>query len=287
MPQAHPFIGGHVSASGGLYKAIENAEIIGAETIQMFGASPRQWHVRMPANQDVKKFKDSLKGSKIKSVFLHGAYLVNLASPIKETIEKSIKNLSEHFEIAQKIGANGLIFHVGSGKEMPKEKALALAALAMKRVLKNVPGEANLIIENAAGGGDKIGSNAKEIGDLMNLVGSKRVKVCFDTAHAFEAGIVEDYTPQNIKILFDEWDKYVGLENIAALHVNDSKTKFNSRHDRHENLGEGFIGMDGFKNLAKDKRLWNKAWILEVPGFDNTGPDKRNVEILRLCFSGR
>lgn len=285
MVKTIPKIGGHVSAAGGLYRVIGNAEAIGAEAIQIFGASPRQWSPKFPGKEDFLKYKEHLAKSKVSVVYLHASYLVNLGSPDDELIKKSIINLSNHFSIAEKMGADGLIFHVGSGKELPKEEALARAAKAMKEVLKKVPGTSYLVIENAAGGGAKIGRTASEIGTLMKMVDDDRVKVCFDTAHAFEAGIIDEYTPQKTKVLFDEWDKEVGMKNIVALHINDSKTPFDSHHDRHENLGEGYIGLKGFKVLAKEKRLHHAAWMLEVPGFEGGGPDLRNVEILRSCFN--
>lgn len=285
MTNNYPHIGGHVSASGGLWKAFENAKAIGATAIQIFGASPQSYAFKLPDKETVTKFKTAWEKSDVKSVFLHGAYLVNLASPDPMARKKSAANLKGHLMIARALQANGLIFHVGSGKgSMSKEEALKLAATEMKEVLRAVTGDTLLIIENAAGGGDKVGSTPKDVGALMRLLKSPRVKVCIDTAHAFEAGLIEKYEPREIKTFLDEWDKEVGLKNVVALHVNDSKTAFNSRHDRHENIGEGFIGLNGFKNLAKEKRLWDKAWLLEVPGFEDTGPDRKNVEILRRCF---
>jgi deoxyribonuclease-4 len=224
-----------------------------------------------------------MEDSGVGPVFLHGAYLVNLASPTEEALKKSIVNLGLHLQIAEAIGAEGVIFHVGSGQEMPKESAMKKAITAMKIVLKNVPGKTQLIMENSASA-KKIGATAWEMGTMMAGVNSPRVKICIDTAHSFEAGLIESYTSNNIKKFLDGWDRAVGIENVVALHVNDSKTKYLSNHDRHENLGEGYIGLAGFKNLAKEKRLWDKAWLLEVPGFDNMGPDKKNVDMLRGLF---
>ncbi|MEK7138348.1 MAG: TIM barrel protein, partial [Patescibacteria group bacterium] len=102
--------------------------------------------------------------------------------------------------------------------------------------------------------------------------------------HAFEAGTIKYESVAEIKKVFDEWDEQVGLENIVALHANDSKTEFNSHNDRHHNIGEGHIGHKGFQNLASEKRLHNKVWLLEVPGFDDLGPDAKNVKILKSCF---
>ena len=281
-----PLIGGHVSASGGAWKAFENAERIDAEAIQMFGASPQSWSFVMPSAETIQKFRDAWQKSRVKQVYLHAAYLVNLASPDAEMRKKSIVNLAGHLAIASALRTDGLIFHVGSGKNsITKEEALNAAATGISEVLNNVPGETKLIIENAAGGGDKVGSDPETIGALMRLVNSQRIRVCIDTAHAFEAGLIERYEPNELNSFLDGWNKEVGLENIVALHMNDSKTAFNSRHDRHENIGEGHIGLSGFKNLAKEERLHHAAWILEVPGFEGTGPDQKNIEILKSCFA--
>lgn len=284
MTKHYPLLGGHVSVAGGLWNAIANGESIGAGVIQVFGASPRKWYARMPGKDEVKKFSEARKNSRVERVYLHAAYLVNLASPVQDVIQKSIKNLSEHLMIAEMIGANGLIFHVGSGKELPRREAIGRAGKAMTEVLKKVSGRAQLIIENAAGGGEKLGANAGDVGQLMNLLDSDRVKVCLDTAHAFEAGLIEKYESPEIGTFLKDWDAEVGLKNIVALHVNDSKTAFNSHHDRHENLGQGHIGLRGFQNLTKESALHDKSWILEVPGFDNGGPDRKNMEILASCF---
>ena len=280
-----PLIGGHVSAAGGLYKAIENAEAIGADAIQIFGASPRQWHVAFPDKDAITRYHTALEKSRVQGVYLHAPYLVNLASTDEAMLKKSVRTLADHLKIANMIGANGLIFHLGSGKESPKDEAIKKATAAMQEVLKLAPGDAQLIMENAAGGGQRIGATPSDFAAIMDKIKSPRVKICIDTAHAFEAGLIEHYTPPLIKKMLDEWDRAVGLKNLVALHVNDSKTAFNSHHDRHENIGEGFIGLAGFRALAAEKRLHDKAWLLEVPGFAGEGPDKKNIDILRSCFA--
>ncbi len=279
-----PIIGAHVSAAGGLHKAIENATKIGADCIQIFGSSPRAYAVKFPDTTEVQKYKEELKISGLGPVFLHAAYLVNLASPNNYVREQSIKNLAGHLQIAEMLGAQGLIFHIGSGKDSARELAIAQTAAGMKEVLKKVPGKARLVMENTAGGGNSIGDTAAEIGAVLKKIKSNRVRVCIDTAHAFEAGMISEYTLPKVKIFLDELDKYIGFNNIVAFHINDSKTLANSHHDRHENIGQGHIGLAGFKNLAKDKRMKNMPWILEVPGFKDEGPDKRNIDILKkLC----
>ncbi len=269
-----------MSAAGGAFKAFGNAATIGASAIQIFGASPQSWRTKLPDAADAAKFQAAWKASEVKAVYLHAAYLVNLATENDELYEKSITNLSEHLAIAKALGANGLIFHIGSGENMKRVVA------GMKQTLKNVPGTTQLIIENSAAGGKKVGGKPEDIGAIMNSVKSPRVKVCLDTAHIFEAGEIESYTQPNIKKLFDRIEASIGVENLVAMHVNDSKTPFNSHHDRHENIGQGHIGLDGFKNLAKEKRTHHVAWLLEVPGMEGNGPDKENVDILKKLFVG-
>jgi len=277
-------IGGHVSTSGGLYVSVLNAEAIGVNAMQIFGSSPRMWYARIPKENEIKTYKAHLAKSGIKAVYLHAAYLVNLASTSQDIYRKSVKSLIDHLTIAEAIGANGLIFHVGSSKGMDRKKAFKQQVDGMKEILRIVSGKSQLIMENTAGGGDKIGGTVDELADLFCQVNSQRVKICFDTAHALESGMIEKYTQKNIKNLFDEFDKKIGVENIVVIHANDSKTEYNSHYDRHENVGEGYIGMRGFIELAKEKRLARAAWILEVPGFAGEGPDKKNVDILRSLF---
>ena len=276
-----PIIGAHVSAAGGLHTCFRNAEEIGAQALQIFGASPRQWSARQPTAAQVEEFKAEQKRSGLGPVFLHGAYLVNLGTPKQELWAKSVENLAAHLRIATAIGAQGVIFHVGSSNGSSKEEGMKRAAEGMKEVLQQVPGKTQLIMENAAGGGDKIGRDPQELGWLLQNVKSKRVKVCIDTQHTFAAGCVPVYNPKEIQAFVEVSDKAFGWENVVALHLNDSKTIAGSCHDRHENIGEGFIGSKGFKHLAQNASMKKLPWILEVPGFENQGPDKKNIDIVK------
>ncbi len=290
-----PKIGAHVSAAGGLWQAVERARTIGAECLQIFGASPRGWAAKLPAKAEADRFKAALKEAKLGPVYLHAAYLVNLASPESVNRAKSVKSLIAHLRIAEALGATGLIFHLGSGKGMPRAEAVDLTLKGMRAVLKAVPparrslGEGGgkyplLIMENSAGGGDKLGTRPEEIGELFERMKSKRVAVCIDTAHAFEAGAIERYTQATVKIFVSALDRTIGLEHILAIHANDSKTPASSHRDQHENIGDGHIGRAGFRALAAERRLHHCDWILEVPGIQEEGPDAENIKRLRSCF---
>lgn len=221
-------------------------------------------------------------------VYLHASYLVNLSANNEEARSKSVQSLSEHLRIAQMINAEGLIFHIGSKSGIEDEIAIDRAVIGMREVLRNVPDAgANLpllIMENAASR-KKVGATIEELAEIFRRIASPRVALCLDTAHALEAGILSSYTPDEIDSLFDVWEKQIGMDHLVALHINDSKTPYNSQHDRHENIGEGYIGKEGFGALAKEKRIRQAAWILEVPGFDDQGPDKKNIDLLLTCFS--
>lgn len=280
-----PIIGAHVSCAGGLFRAVENARRIGAEAIQIFAISPRQWTGKLPSPEAVTEYLKFLNASMVKKVYLHAAYLVNLASDDPMILERSKSSLIDHLKAAELIGAEGLIFHVGSGKsEIDREAVLRREVSAIKEVLTEFNGKAKLIMENSAGGGGRVGSGPIEMGYLLRNLKSERVKVCFDTAHAFEAGLIDDYSSPRVKKFFDLWDAELGLENIIVIHANDSKTVAGSHHDKHENIGKGYMGLDAFKTLAMESRLWSKPWVLEVPGYDGNGPDKKNIEVLKSCF---
>ena len=278
-----PLLGAHVSVAGGYVNGIVNGERIGAECIQIFGASPRSYGAPLPSLETAQNFKDQLKQSSIKSVYLHGSYLVNLGSSDPTALKRSIGNLTAHLQIANALGAGGLIFHVGSPNGGDRQEALERAAGAMKEVLAQTKGDSFLVMENS-GSLKKIGGSVADLVWLFKKVNDSRLKICIDTAHAFEAGLIESYTLAHIKKFFDAWDDSVGVKNIVALHANDSQTEYNSQHDRHENIGQGFIGTDGFKNLAQEKRIAHMNLFLEVPGYDGEGPDKRNMDTLKQCF---
>lgn len=276
-----PIIGAHVSAAGGIYTCFANAKNIGAKAIQIFGASPRGWKATMPTPDVIVQYKTEEQKSGVHPVFLHAAYLVNLGTPNSKLWHASVTSLINHLKIAEALGAQGLIFHIGSSNGESKEKGIERVAKGMKRVLAAVPGESQLIMENGAGGGSKIGGTPEEIGSIWHVLSDARVKVCFDTQHAFAAGVMASYSKEEVDLLAERCDKAFGLSNIVALHVNDSKSISGSYHDRHENIGEGAIGMHGFKALAEHPYFGKLPWILEVPGFAGTGPDKKNIEILK------
>ena len=181
---------------------------------------------------------------------------------------------------AAQIGAEGVIFHCGSHKGVGFDAVLEQAATALKEVLANTPDGVSLILENSAGMGSHIGASFGEVGRLMAATGSERVKVCLDTEHCFAAGY-DIANPDAIDEAIREFDVEIGLSNLVAVHANDAKVKLGSGVDRHENIGEGFIGIDGFKTIMAHSAFRDVPFLLEVPGQDKKGPDKENLDRLK------
>lgn len=272
-------IGAHVSTAGGVSKAVDRAVDIGAETIQIFASSPRSWAFKPLAETEIIKFREKSKTLGVGPTFIHGSYLVNLGGP-PVLLDKSINSLNLNMEAAGQLGARGVIFHTGSHKGRGFEAIFEQATLALATIIENSPPDVCLLIENSAGAGDHIGSKFTEIGKIINEIGSDRIRVCLDTQHCFGAGYGID-DPDSIGAVMDEFDDAIGLDRLAAVHANDSKVEFGSGVDRHENIGDGDIGLEGFETIMSHSAFADVPFLLEVPGADKKGPDKENVDRLK------
>jgi len=273
-------IGAHVSTAGGLSKAVDRALAIGAETIQIFGSPPQSWRTTAHAPGEVGAFLEKTRASDIGPVFLHGVYLINLGTEIAENLEKAVGSLTQALNLCAEIGAQGVIFHQGSHKGRGYDQVLAQAVSACQRVLEDTPEQAWLILENAAGMGNHIGSRFEELGRMMRAVGSPRLKVCLDTQHTFAAGY--DVTRRaTLDAAMEEFDREIGLSNLVAVHANDSKTPLASGVDRHENIGFGAMKEEGFATIMAHPAFRHVPFLLEVPGLAGQGPDRENVERLK------
>ena len=272
-------LGAHVSAAGGVDKAVGRAVEIGAEAIQTFAASPRVWAFKPIADDKAAAYREKAAEAGIKSTFLHGSYLVNIGGK-PDHVEKSVASLTNHMGAAAQIGAQGVIFHSGSHKGVGFDAVLDQAGDALKQVLDNTDDNVQLIIENCAGMGAQIGASFEELGRLIKAVDSDRLKVCLDTEHAFAAGY-NIAVPQGIEKAMAEFDAEIGLDRLVVVHANDAKVEFASGVDRHENIGEGYIGIEGFETIMAHPAFADVPFLLEVPGMDKKGPDKPNLDRLK------
>ncbi|MDO8452482.1 MAG: deoxyribonuclease IV [bacterium] len=277
-------IGAHVSIAGNLLKAVTKAKDIGANCIQIFSSPPQSWTGPKFSEDTLNEFRASLEKENISPVFVHALYLINLASDNSFLRKSSITALKEDLNFASLIGARGVIFHLGShplGWSGSKREELMDS---FKRVLEDVPDNVSLLVENVAGGGTKLGSTFAQLGEMKNDINDPHLGFCIDTAHTFESGY-DMRTKENVDDMVDLLNQTVGAQNVLAIHCNDSKTDLSSHNDRHENIGEGKIRIEGFRALLNHRLMKDKPFILETPGFDSKGPDAKNVEILKNLIS--
>jgi deoxyribonuclease IV len=272
--------GAHVSVSGGIHTAIDRAEAMGADAVQVFTQSPRTWR---PTNHDpanFERFKKRRAEAGIDGVVCHALYLVNLAAPDDDVYEKSVAALVNTMDVACAIEADGVVFHVGSHLGAGLEAGLERALPALEQALEHCSDTTSLLIENSAGAGGTIGRSIGELAVLVDrLDRHPRVGICLDSCHLWVSGI--DVTdPAALDACLDEVDESIGLDRLRALHVNDAEAELGSNRDRHANVGQGMIG-EGLGVFLANPRLQGLPTILEVPGKDGHGPDADEIRKLR------
>ena len=273
-------IGAHVSTSGGISKAPGRGQEIGCEAIQIFGSSPQGWAFKQVPETEIQAFRQNAADAGIGSVFLHAIYLVNLGTSNPVNLQKGIDSLVNYMDLASKIGATGVIFHPGSHGGRGYESVLPQTVDAIKSVLDASPEGPYLAVENMAGMGQHIGARFEELGGILDAVSSPRLKICLDTQHSFAAGY-DLTTGEGIEDMLAQLDAGPGSANVVAVHANDSKRPCGSGVDRHDNIGDGFIGEDGFAVFMGHPAFRDVPFLLEVPGFEGKGPDLQNVDILK------
>jgi deoxyribonuclease-4 len=269
-------IGAHVSSSGGIHNAIDRAEAMGAESVQVFTQSPRTWR---PTNHDpasFERFRERRAETGIGAVLCHALYLCNLAAPKDDVYENSVRAMCNTMEIARAIGADGVVFHVGSHLGSGFETGLERCLPALEQVLELTDDTTWLLMENSAGAGGTIGRSLEELAVLYErLDRHPHLGICLDSCHLYVSGI--DVTNRAVLDgLLDELDASIGLDRLRALHVNDSKAPLGSNLDRHENIGEGLLGEQLGVFLGHPK-LQGLPAVLEVAGADGKGPNADEI----------
>jgi deoxyribonuclease IV len=275
--------GSHLSISGGLYKAADEAKVLGFETVQIFTKNQQQWKAPKLTEESIKQWKAAVKAAGLVFPVSHDSYLINLASPSPEGLEKSIAAFEDELERCEALDVPYLVTHPGAHMGTGVEAGVAQVAKSLDEVHSRLPGFKTLtLLEVTAGQGSTLGAKFEEIRAIIDLVKApERVGVCLDTAHMIEAGYDLESGP-GAKGVIQELDKVIGLKLVKAVHVNDSKTPRGSRVDRHAHIGQGHVSLEAFKVFMKAFKKVPK--ILETPKED--GPDGRpmdavNAEILR------
>ncbi len=276
-------IGGHVSTSGGLQNAITNTLAIGGNAIQIFAGSPRMWARSLYSPELAEGFRNSVTQADLNPVYIHALYLTNLASDNPELVQKSKTALITDMTNSVAIGGAGVVLHIGShqGRGWPVVRDLVIKSI--KEVIDKTPAESILLLENSAGQQGKIGA-LPELQDILDAIPNERLRVCLDTAHAFEAGY-NTATPEGLELWVADIDKHIGLAKVELLHLNDSKTPLGSGRDMHQNIGDGYIGEVGIKGIVNHPKFAHLPLILEVPGLDGYGPDKPNIDRVKQLLA--
>ena len=279
-------IGGHVSTAGGLVKALERAEERGCETMQVFNQSPRAWRPTKYSDADFAAFGERLARSTVKSIYIHAVYLINVASDDAEVRRKSLISLTHALQVGDAVGASGVIVHPGSGKGQapgPTFKRLGKAMKAALAKTESIP----LLFENTAGAGFTIGRTFEELARVIDVSGAgERLGVCLDSCHLLASGY-EVRDTDAFKAVVDEYERIVGLDRLRALHLNDSKTALGSNVDRHANLGQGELGKEGVRVFLREPRFKGLPVLIEVPGPDGHGPDRKQIQMAKRLRPGR
>jgi deoxyribonuclease IV len=273
-------LGAHVSVSGGIHTAIDRAEKMKAESVQVFTQSPRRW---APTNHDpenFERFKERRAEAGIDAALCHALYLINLASPDDELYEKSVAALENTVDVACAIEADGVVFHIGSHLGAGMDAGIDRVTEAMKKALDRCDESTWLLMEDTAGAGDTIGRSIDELARVFErLDAHPRLGLCLDSCHLYASGY--DVTDREaLDGLLDEVDASIGLDRLRALHVNDSAAELGSNRDRHANIGKGLLG-ERLGVFVGHARLQALPAVLEVPGKDGRGPDANEVRKLK------
>ena len=271
-------VGCHVSISGSIDKAVDNAVERECSAFQIFTRNPRGWHAKDLSNEDITNFKAKLDSSKIErfAICAHMPYLPNLATPKKDGFEKSVNTLISEIERCGQLGIPYLVTHLGSHLGTGEEAGIKrlVEGLTKAGQTKN---DVMILLENTAGQKNSVGSDFKQLGEIFSqLKPQKKFGVCFDTCHAFVAGY-DLRTEKDVKETFAEFDKYVGIKNLKILHLNDAKGDIGCNLDRHYHLGLGGIGEAGIAAVVKYANKKKIPIILETP-IDDDRDDFENIK---------
>lgn len=276
-----PVIGAHVSASGGVWKAVERATAIGAEAMQIFVSGPQSYTFKQIPDEDIAKFNNLYKESGLQGLFFHSIYLINLASQDKQKHHLAKQSLVDYLTTNAKMHGDGVVTHIGSQTGCDSyEQAIETIQFGINWVLSKTPPESTLILEVTAGSGNTIGSKYEHLRDIRAGVKDlDRVKTCWDTQHTFASGYDIKHDLDGV---LKKYDEMVGIGSLKVIHCNDSKVPFDSHKDRHENIGLGEIGEEVFRKLLHNEHLSKLPFMLEVPGIDGeSGPDKVNIDLMK------
>lgn len=284
FPESHgDLIGAHLSTQGGLHTVFERAAAIDASAIALFAKNGNQWKGKTLTDEDCATFASMRT---VRPLLTHTSYLINLATTNRTFHRKSIKAMIDELDRAERLGIHAVVLHPGAHLGAGVEKGIDRIARSLDKIHAAIPNHRVVtLLETAAGQGSCLGCSFEELGKMIQRVDDpSRVGICFDTCHVFAAGY-ELRTRDAYERTMDEMIRHVGLENIGAFHLNDSKKPLGSRVDRHQHIGEGELGLEPFRFLLNDPRFSRIPKVLETPKTIETESDRRNMATLRSLVS--
>jgi deoxyribonuclease IV len=273
-------LGLHIATAGNLMGAPARAKEMGADVIQFFASNPRGWRPTVYTADQGRDFQKACQEAGIKAAFIHMIYLVSYGTADETMRQKSIEAICHTLKMADLLGVSGVVTHMGSHKGLGLQQGLHRLAESLELALQ-ANQNSDLILENSAGAGGNIGNSLEELATIIDEMGKPaRLKVCLDTAHLLASGY-EIRTADGLERLLEDFERLIGLEKLACMHLNDSKIDLGGKVDRHENIGDGYLGNETFKLLVNHPKLAEVPGMLEVPGLDDKGPDKANLDRLK------
>lgn len=278
-----PLFGAHMSVSGGIALAFDRLAAVNGEALQIFTANQRQWHPKSPTPVEIAAFQARRRLAPGVPVASHDSYLINLASANPETVEKSIAAFAEELRRCGALGVEYLVAHPGSHLGAGIESGLARFTANLDRAFSTAATgkQVMVLLENTAGQGTNLGAKFEELATIIaQSAYPEQLGVCLDTCHAFAAGY-DLRTPQIYAATMAEFDRLIGLERLKFFHLNDAIKGLGSRIDRHTHIGQGEIGLAGFRNLVNDPRFAAHPMVLETPKSEDLHEDRENLALLR------
>lgn len=285
---AGPLLGAHMSIAGGVDKALLLGKEVGCDTVQIFTKSSRQWTSKPLSKDEIVNFRTAKETTGFTIVVAHDSYLYNFAAPDEALRKKSVKGLIDEMERCEALGVAYLIAHPGAHVGAGETAGMKTIAKSLNEMHKACPGyTTKLALEITAGQGSHLGYRFEQIRQIIDATKApERLRVCFDTEHAFAAGY-DLRTAEGYERTFTEFDETIGLDRLVAFHLNDAKKDLGCRVDRHEHIGKGFLGLEAFRLLVNDPRFWGLPMCLETPKSEDCHEDRENLATLRSLLAVR
>ena len=285
-----PRFGAHMSVAGGLPRSVERAVAHRCEAFQIFAKNASQWRGRMLPPAEIAEFRARVAAARLAPVVSHGSYLINLATAIPTLRRQSIEAMADELDRAEALGLLGVVLHPGCYTQGTEADGLRLVAEALLDLFRERRrGKTMVLLEHTAGQGTSLGATFEQLATIIaHMKDHRRVGVCLDTCHLLASGY-DIASPEGYAHTFQQFGRVVGFERLLMFHLNDSKRPLGSRVDRHEHIGDGFLGAETFRRLVNDPRFRDLPMLLETPKTEGRSPtrievdplDRKNLNALR------